>query len=75
MARYQITGAGWPVGQWLIPTGTVIDDVSGTDTWSVIVRERGLPPPVNASLLDQSTYDTYDQMVQSYSARRVGPPR
>jgi hypothetical protein len=56
MARYQITGAGFPVGQWLIPTGTLIDDVSGVDQWSTLVRERGLVPPVNASPLDQNTH-------------------
>ena len=65
MARYQICGAGWPVGSWLIPTGTVIDDVSGTDTWSVIIRERGLLPPPNASALDQ---ETRNQMAQLYGA-------
>jgi hypothetical protein len=31
MARYQITHSGFPVDQWLIPNGTVIDDVSGVD--------------------------------------------
>ena len=70
MARYQITHSGWPVDQWLIPNGTVIDDVSG-DGWSVLIRERGLPPPVNASPLDTATYN---QMVQLYGAYRVGPP-
>jgi hypothetical protein len=56
--RYQICGAGWPVGPWLIPTGTVIDDVSGTDTWSTLIRERGLPPPPNASMLDTQSNST-----------------
>jgi hypothetical protein len=71
MARYQITHSGWPVDQWLIPTGALIDDVSGTDQWSTLIRERGLPPPVNASPLDQATYN---QMVALYGAHRIGPP-
>jgi hypothetical protein len=70
MARYQL-GGGWPVDQWLIPSGTLIDDVSGTDMWSMLIRERALPPPVNASPLTQ---ETYDQMVKLYGAYRVGPP-
>jgi hypothetical protein len=72
MARYRITHSGFPVGQFLIPTGTQIDDVSGTDQWSNLIRERGLPPPVNASPLTQ---ETYDQMVRLYGAERVGPLR
>jgi hypothetical protein len=69
--KYQICGAGWPVDQWLIPTGTLIDDVSGTDQWSTLIRERELKPPVNASPLDQSTHAL---MVKLYGADRVGPP-
>jgi hypothetical protein len=72
MARYQITHSGWPVDQWLIPTGALIDDATGTDQWSVLIRERALPPPVNASPLDQATYN---QMVALYGAHRIGPPR
>jgi hypothetical protein len=71
MAYYRITHEGFPVGQWLIPNGVEIDDVAGTDQWSVLARERGLVPPVTASPLDTATYN---QMVQLYGSWRVGPP-
>ncbi|MFZ2079911.1 MAG: hypothetical protein WAV38_25345 [Xanthobacteraceae bacterium] len=64
--RYMICGMGWPVGSWLIPTGSVIDDVSGTDTWSTVVRERGLIPPPNSTALDE---ETRSQMAQLYGGR------
>ena len=57
MARYQLRETGWPIGAFLIPQGTIIDDVSGTDAWSRFVASTGLTPPVNAQPLDQSTYD------------------
>ena len=69
--RYQICGPGWPLDQWLIPSGVVIDTVDGSDQWSVLVKQRGLPPPVNASPLDQ---DTCSRMVALYGADRIGPP-
>ncbi len=69
--RYQLCGP-WPFGQWLIPSGTLIDDVSGTDQFSTLIRARALPPPVNASPLTQ---ETYNRMVQLYGAHRVGPLR
>lgn len=63
---YQITGSGWPVGSWLIPNGSVIDDVNGADTWSTVVRERGLIPPPNSTALDE---ETRNQMAQVYGGR------
>jgi hypothetical protein len=53
--KYQIGGQGWPVDQWLIPTGTVIDDAS-EDQWSTLVRQRGLKPPINATALDTEAW-------------------
>jgi hypothetical protein len=51
--RYQITGAGWPIGQWLVPTGSTID-ASATDHWSSTAR--GLTIPVNATCLDDEAW-------------------
>jgi hypothetical protein len=53
--RYQITQHGWPVGDRLIPNGTVIDDAS-QDDWSKLIRTKGLSPPINAMPLDQPTW-------------------
>jgi len=51
--RYLLAGHGWPIGQFLIPDGTVIDtDVD--DDWSRLAAGR-IPP--NAIPLDQSAYD------------------
>jgi hypothetical protein len=58
MAKYQLRQTGWPVGQFLIPQGAIIDTVAGTDAWSMLVASLGLPPPMNAQPLDQATYNT-----------------
>jgi hypothetical protein len=47
-----------------VPCGSVIDDVNGTDDWSVLVKSKGLPPPLNAMPLDQSTYNTMRTLYQ-----------
>jgi hypothetical protein len=70
MARYQLDGSGWPVDQFLIPPGTVIDTYANADGWSLMVSERGLWPPITAQPLDAATYET---MVQLYGAWRVAP--
>jgi hypothetical protein len=51
--RFQITGAGWPVGQYLIPSGSVIDSTSD-DHWSLFAR--GLTLPINATCLDDEAW-------------------
>jgi hypothetical protein len=51
--KFQLAGPGWPVGQFLIPGGTIIDS-GASDSWSTLVR--GLSPPVSAIPLDQGTY-------------------
>ena len=68
--KYQIT-ADWSVGQFLIPQGVVIDDVLGTDQWSTLIHVLGLAPPVNASPLNQ---ETYNRMIDIYGEGKVGPP-
>jgi hypothetical protein len=52
--RYQITGAGRRVGQYLIPSGTVID-TRATDRWSLFARPRAIP--INATPLDQEAWE------------------
>jgi hypothetical protein len=54
MSRYQITQHGFPVGDRLIPNGTVID-TDAQDDWSKLAR--GLAPPLNAQPLDQAAFD------------------
>jgi hypothetical protein len=50
--RFEMMTA-WPVGQWLIPAGTVID---GNDpNWNGIPLP--LPMPLSARALDQSAAD------------------
>jgi len=51
--RYQILSGGWPVGQHLIPAGTVIDTTSN-DQWSTLAKGR--PPPLNIMPLDLQTW-------------------
>jgi hypothetical protein len=67
--RYQIGAGGFPVAGYLIPCGTVIDDVQLTDGWSKLLNARGIMPPVNCQALDQQTYDW---MVKQYGVNRVG---
>jgi hypothetical protein len=47
--RFQISGQGWPVGPWLIPAGTVIDNSQPTG-WAAVVAGRAIP--LNATALD-----------------------
>ena len=69
--KFRITGPGWPVDQWLIPAGTLIDTDGTSGQWSMLIRQRKLPPPITATPLDRGTYNL---MVQLYGADRVGPP-
>jgi hypothetical protein len=70
--RFQITGRGWPVDQWLIPTGTLIDYASD-DQWSKLIRQRGLPPPINATPLDDEAYQAQLRAYPGYKYL-LGPP-
>jgi hypothetical protein len=51
--KYQITGQGWPIGQFLVPTGSIID-ASADDHWSLCAR--GLTIPITATCLDAEAW-------------------
>jgi hypothetical protein len=72
VARFQLDGSGWPVGQFLIPAGTVIDTDAKSDGWSLMCSERGLLPPVTCQPLDAATYEL---MCGLYGSWRVAPLR
>lgn len=65
--RFQLRECGWPIGQYVIPQGTIIDSAA-TDQWSALVVALGLTPPVNAQPFDQATYDL---MRLQYPAYRI----
>jgi hypothetical protein len=51
--KYQLLGA-WPVQEFCIPAGTIID-TTATDQWSMLVKH--LRPPLNAMPLDKYTFE------------------
>jgi hypothetical protein len=59
--RWQLRGP-WPVGQWCVPDGAIIDGAN--PRWNNIALP--LPLPLNVISLDQSAYD---QMILWYSQR------
>jgi hypothetical protein len=74
--RYAIGAGGWPVGQYLIPAGTLID-TSATDDWSRLaasINSRGDPwdrvightPPMNAVALDQAAWNAMASAYPGY---------
>jgi hypothetical protein len=67
--KFQLMRHGWPVGQWFIPEGTIID-ASSNDEWSRLARGR--TPPSNAIALDQ---EAADAMLRRYPKEQmhVGP--
>lgn len=52
--RFEMMTA-WPVGQWLVPAGTVIAIVDGKADWNGIPLP--LPMPLTAKALDQDAAD------------------
>jgi hypothetical protein len=68
MSKYQLVGTGWSIGSVLVPVGSVIDTVAGTDDYSKLVVARGLSPPISAMPLDQATYA---QMQTLYAGPRL----
>jgi hypothetical protein len=64
MARYQLTQHGWSVGQYLIPTGTILD--SADWKWNGIALPW--PPPVSAAVMDQ---EAFDEMLKFYPAHSI----
>jgi hypothetical protein len=59
--KFQVNGAGWAIGQWLVPAGSVLDTREGTDHWSNIAR--GKIPPLASSPLDD---EAHAAMVANY---------
>jgi hypothetical protein len=70
MAKYQLALHGFPVGQHLIPVGAIIDDISGTDDWSRLVRAYRAPIPPNAVPLNGPTHEA---MCKLYPLHQVRP--
>lgn len=65
--KYQLTG-GWPLGQWFIPPGTIVDFTAPSTQWgNAEMWTQGLVPPPNALALDQ---DCSDQMKLAYPQAR-----
>jgi hypothetical protein len=71
MARYQIHQHGWPIGQWFVPEGAIIDDINGTDTWSLLVKAKQISPPPNAQPLDQATFERMKILYPVHRIRTV----
>jgi hypothetical protein len=69
--RYQILNGGFPVGQHLIPAGTIID-LNGTDQWSQLVK--GLRPPLNVMPLDRPTWLWLKKLYPGETHQIVTPP-
>jgi len=63
--KYQLRDHGWPIGQFTIPVGRIIDTDANDDFARLA---RGLNPPINAQPLNQATYDA---MKQIYPAHRI----
>ena len=53
--RFRITGAGWRLGDTLVPADTIID-ASAKDRWSQ--RAKGKAIPIDAVPLDQEAWET-----------------
>jgi hypothetical protein len=67
--RYLLTGHGFPVGQYLIPVGTVIDvPAKAGDDWSRLATGKTIPR--NAQPLDQQAFDA---LVKAYGPNRLVP--
>jgi hypothetical protein len=67
---YQLRG-DFPVGQYLIPVGTVINSAS-TDQWSVLAR--GHAPPLNCMPLDWGTWQELKRLYPDLIHQIVTPP-
>src|SRR5262249_57559559 len=50
LMKFQITGQGWPIGQHLIPSGTLID-FSEPNMWTALAK--GLVIPINPTPFDK----------------------
>src|SRR5262249_61838755 len=54
LMKFQITGQGWPIGQHLIPSGTLID-FSEPNIWTALATEIVIP--INATPLDEEAWE------------------
>jgi hypothetical protein len=65
--RVQLTGP-WPIngGAMVIPTSTILSNESGDWTYNGIALPY--PPPPNAAVLNQQSYD---QMREFYSPQQI----
>ena len=77
---FQLARHGWPIGQYLIPEGTIIKTFPipvmpqfppwppWPSAWSQLVMASGMRPPVSAVPFDQTTYDL---MRQEFAAWQI----
>ena len=71
MARYEVTGRGWPVGPHVIPAGTVLDTADWE--WEGLALPR--PPPIDAVVcLDQAAYNEMVEHYELYEFRILTSP-
>jgi hypothetical protein len=55
--RYQITGSwGWPIGDKVIPGGTILNFDDERDYWAVLAKKQGTLPP-NCLCLDLDAWN------------------
>jgi hypothetical protein len=66
--RFQLLGP-WPVGQFCIPSGEIIDG-AGEGDWNRLAQGR--VPPIECVALDQEAYDLL-VLHHGYWAIRTGP--
>jgi len=70
MARFQVTGGGWPVGSHLVPPDTIIS----SDDWTY----GGIPLPealpLNLRPLDDESYQRLLRYHQRYEVLPPPPP-
>jgi hypothetical protein len=56
--KFQLTQHGWPIGQWLIPAGEIIDLDKSPEQMTGFERLAvGKTPPMNAIALDDDCAD------------------
>jgi hypothetical protein len=65
--KFQLVGHGWPIGQFLVPVGTVINIPPNVgDDWSRMAVGKRIPP--NAQPLDK---EAYEALVKAYGEKKI----